>query len=362
MIYYVLLLVFISFSTLTKIGDKLNNKYSSRFLIGLMFFLGSVMVLTGEPTEDMRIYLNVWTASRNISLSELILSFSYDWEIGFLCFQWLASKLFISTIAFRSLVMLFFWSAVYLSISQIFNKRQHAYVFFLYINFFYFWSMTTNVIRQGLAAGLILFAIGCLINKEVWKALVFILIASLFHSTGLLGLILLPLYLSKISIKKMTVVWSIFALLYLTGLNKKLIDLIGVSSVFSEIARYTAESVILRYGSRINRIDFLLFSGIWLIWGFVSRKYWVYKDVIYDHLLNFYLGLNCIFLLFGFIGFADRIAGYSWMIIPIIISYPILNANSRYPKFLILLGLILAVSFAWRFGVLNRFSGLSIFY
>lgn len=52
---------------------------------------------------------------------------------------------------------------------------------------------------------------------------------------------------------------------------------------------------------------------------------------------NFFKKQNVYFLLFGFIAYSNRIAAYSWFLIPIIIMYPLLKGEKYNP---ILLSLI----------------------
>jgi hypothetical protein len=48
-------------------------------------------------------------------------------------------------------------------------------------------------------------------------------------------------------------------------------------------------------------------------------------DPRYAELVKYYVAWNCVYLLFGFVAFADRLAGYSWFLVPILVWFPVLK-------------------------------------
>lgn len=361
MVYYTLLSLAVLISSLAPSGTLLNSKYVSRFLSFLLLLLGCGVILSNEVQIDMHRYLTVWEVAAHTSIVEFFHRSRF--ERGFMVFLWIGRKVFSSPDVFRVFVAIIFWLLIHKYISMVFEEKSRAYTLFLYFNFFYFWSFSTNVIRQGLAVGLLMVAVGLLLNDRPRSALVLICVATLFHSTAVMGLLIFLLNKLKWNTRTIIIIWGLMAITFITGLNRSVVEKMLAplwSSRYLDL--YTSTSAMQIYGSSGNRLDFFVFSFFWVIWGIFAKKFMVGEDKIFDLLFQCYLGLNMIFLLFGFIAFSDRVAGYSWLLIPPLMAYPVWNSKSKYRKLQLVAGFMLSVFFAGWFGVIERFTELKIWY
>lgn len=361
--YYLILGFSVLLTSLAGPKTILNNKCIANTLTMLLVVLGSVAIVVDGVSGDMIRYMRTWEYARN---STLVGFFgSHGFEPGFLLFQWITSRLFSSPYMWQIVVALCIWWLIYLASKRIFYKEHLAYVFFCSINLFYFWSFSTNVVRQGLAVGIILLSVAFFLNHKPKIATLLILLAFLFHNSAIIGLVLLPLYKFDLSVRNLLWVWVISVVAFLLGVNNVvasfLFRLVNLSLRKDYLSVYTSSSITLRYLGGVNRIDFLLFSAFWIVWGVVAKKYFVQNDRAFDWLFKCYIAFNSIFLLLGFMAYSDRIAGYSWMLTPFLLAYPCLNSKSRYRKLYIFMGLGLSVVLAIVFNVHTRFLPITIF-
>uniref|UniRef100_UPI001C2DEA7D EpsG family protein n=1 Tax=Halobacillus sp. Marseille-Q1614 TaxID=2709134 RepID=UPI001C2DEA7D len=128
------------------------------------------------------------------------------------------------------------------------------------------------------------------------------------------------------------------ALLYLTHLSDNVVNILPLNLNFLET--YSSQEVMQNYGSSYN-INFLLFNTGFLFL-FLFAKSTLMLNNTFKSLLNMYILSSGVFFLFGFVAFADRIAGYSWLLIPLLIAVLIKNIKITINK-AVLLSFILII-------------------
>src|SRR5699024_9204237 len=137
--------------------------------------------------------------------------------------------------------------------------------------------------------------------------------------------ILVMLYfIRNIRIRFLVMVYVIVALLYISHLSDDLVSLIPFSSPYLET--YSSESLIQHYGGGF-KLDFLLYNTIFLIIFIVA--YHINENLkshmVYKQILTVYILFSVIFSITGFVAYADRVAGYSWFLIPLLLALIIKN-------------------------------------
>lgn len=106
-------------------------------------------------------------------------------------------------------------------------------LFFLFVDEYFFWSM--NGVRQFVAMGIWLFSTRYILNKKLFKYVIFILIASLFHRSAL---VLLPLYFLPYTKIHNRYFWLVlFVITFFIGNINFLLDLIkpGLQSIGQKV-------------------------------------------------------------------------------------------------------------------------------
>jgi hypothetical protein len=322
---------------LTPPNSLTNNRYTSLFTTSLLLFYVLLVVSLKEHFSiDMERYIRDYELLHNYNLIDAMKNF--DREPFFLMFQWALSQLTTNTEAFYIAVGFSISIILIIALRKYFEPWQVVLIFFSYLNFFLFFPYITNTIRQGFAIAFILLALMILLSKGRQFGFYFsIIIAPLFHFSSIpMSLILLVLSKFYIPLKYTLLIWFSAALLFVTGLNYSLFS--PLESLIPQIDVYTDASTILNYGGGTNRIEFFIFSFLGLALSFLLRNR-LNNNNTYNLLLNAYILFNSYFLLLGFIAFSDRLASYSWFLLPILFWYPILTIQKNR-RLLIFFGLL----------------------
>ena len=319
--------VWVLLISLSRPNTIINNKYTSYFTIFLLFVYVSILLVTTDNISlDMKQYIDEFLLFDQFNIVQA-LGFSSR-ESLFVIFQWLTAQISNDPRFFYFSIWLVFATLLIFSLRRMFKPWQLLVVFFVYLNFFLTFNYITNTVRQGLAISIILVAVTTLIKNNNNKLLFYtsIIVAPFLHNTSIvLSLALLIIRFRKFNLRTLLILWSLFSLLYITNLNSSLLS--PLSSFVGDIESYTSSSIIESYGSGVNRLDFLIFSVFWIIYScFLYSKT---KNEQYKTLIRIYIAFNIYFLAFGFIAYSDRIAAYSWFLIPLLVLYPLFKLPNR---------------------------------
>lgn len=345
------IIIWIFLIIITKQNTVINNKYNAYFITVCLFIYVSILLIISENnTSDMEIYVREFTKYSNHSLIETL--DITNKEYLFTLFQWLTSKISTNPQFFFVSIWLFFGSILLFSLNKIFNARQLLIIFFSYLNYFIFFPYITNTVRQGFAIAILMYAVCILIsNKKSKLFYVSIFVAPFFHSSSIpLSVALLLLRNFNLNLNTLLVIWILSAITFVTDMNELLFG--SFSKYIPEIEAYTSASVLERYTGGVNRLDFLVFSLFWIVLSLIAWKKLTKTSFEYATLIKIYLLFNIYFLLFGFIGFSDRIATYSWFLVPILIWYPVLKQTTQKYNLLILSILLVFIIYSFAGGSL----------
>ncbi|MGM0904266.1 MAG: EpsG family protein [Bacillota bacterium] len=337
--------------TVAKPNSIINNRYTSYTILFCFILFTSYKIANLDmwATTDLHVYINQFYSYQDLSLIDTFkISKS---EPLFTIVQWSLAQVFESDKFFKLSIWLLFTFIFIKSLRNIFLPWQVLVVFFSYMTYFIFFSYILNTMRQGIAISLLMLAISLLIFQPNKKKLfvILIILAPLFHMTALpLSVALLLLKKFQIPTKLIVGIWIASIFLFLTGLNQTLFG--SLNSIYLE--SYTADITFGNYGGASNKITFLLFSIIGLIVGWLLQKYLARNSDSSVALLRVYLVFNSYFLLLGFIAFSDRIASYSWFLIPLMVWLPIFKSDKKH-TLLILLALISFIVTGYIRGSLN---------
>lgn len=197
---------------------------------------------------------------------------------------------------------------------------------------FNFFSYGTNGIRNGMAAGIALFAISIIStnicqNKILSYSIGFIL---LYLSTAVHQTIFLPLAACILSCfykntRVYMIVWALCIILSLIipGILQSLFGLFIDDARFQSYASNTDEMNL--FSKTGFRWDFLLYSSvpITLGWYVIFRKRII--NPTYAFLLNIYIITNSFWVCVNSIPYSNRFAYLSWFMMPILICYPLVK-------------------------------------
>src|SRR5699024_3195740 len=134
------------------------------------------------------------------------------------------------------------------------------------------------------------------------------------------------------------------SLFYLTGLSKNIVGMIPYEINYLEM--YSSMELIQYYGGSYNIKFYIFNTGFLILFLFFYYNYPIVKsNGVFNCLLNIYILFSSVFLTFGYIAFADRLASYSWFIIPIIVAMIIKNVNLKVSGVVTLVGILIIGAF-----------------
>lgn len=351
LIIYITLLFLIALFSISKPGTILNNNSNAKILSIIIICIVSIDVIFREHIHDTKIYIHSFEASIGKSLGHLISVLPYDFF--WILFQWIVSKFTTSPYIFLAIIWFIFLFGLLHLLKKLFSPWQLFFVLFTYTAFVFFYSYATMALRQGVAISFLLLAISLLItNKEInAKVIISLITSSLFHWSSIpFALVTILVLKNRFRIRFLLILWCIFATMFVFGIQNIIIS--PFANLVPNISVYTSSVVINNY-TGINRLDFLLFSALWIAYSIVFYLYY-YKDETYKKLIKLYISYNSLFLLFGFVAYSDRIAGYSWMLIPIIVWYPLLK-KEKYSKGFVMVVLLGVVLVSFLSGTFNHY-------
>ena len=237
-------------------------------------------------------------------------------------------------------------SIYYLIFIWFFKKHSKDYAFTLVLFFFLMYGATLTMIRQQLAIAFVFVAFDRIMNKHCIRAMIWILVAFLFHSSAIL-LLILPI-LPHIKFNK----WLAFIIILLCSLCAFTDLLYKVCIVLAPSYAHYFDSAYV--GSGWLAVSFNLFCNLIffvIIWFVLNRDK---QSVIVEESTLTAENEKNLQLWIAFIAFAGMILGYKINLVDRIVLYftvfavlflpnALTKTNSKY-KMLIVFGITLMLA------------------
>lgn len=297
----------------------------------------SYAVLANGGVVDRLIYTREF---RLIGGGDLLDAFSARLGTGgeplYIAFLWLVSRAGTdSTAGLYAAVALVSVAAFVAGARLLVGWSRVPYLLFTAVAIGFFTAYAGLIVRQGLSLAAIFVGV-CLVlrGSRWWSWVSAFAVASLLHWSAVVVVVLITLVVvMRLSLRAAVAVWAGAAALFVTGLQRTLFE--PLAAFVPAMEGYTGSAVTHQYGGS-NRLDFLAFSAVFLVAGFVLRKVATVPSW-YDTLLVVYAAANTYFLAFGFIAYADRLAAYSWYLAPLIVAVPLLGMRGRLGPLVVVL-------------------------
>lgn len=310
----------------TRLQDANQRRFDGALLVAviMIFFVGF-----RDPYSPFFGDSQAYTRGYNAHLSKVFVwnwgATNYIYDNVFL----LMSSLSIPVNYFYLFIAFLYYGGIWLCCKKLFpNDTIVAYV--VYLAAFSTWSYSINGIKAGAAAAMFLMAIAMLKeNRKVWMA-VFLFLSLGFHHSMLMPIVaflLCWIYKNPKVYMAFWVVCFLMAALHITIFQQ----------LFVSVGEDIDDKVVGYLGGMANnpfmkqktgfRIDFILYSFMPILVGWIA----VYKKNIqseaYLFLLNLYTFINGIWMLCMYAFFTNRIAYLSWLMYPIVLIYPFLKED-----------------------------------
>jgi len=303
----------------------------------MVFISTYIIVITDNDYIDRGVYSTRFIEIQNSTLLDSINSIG--WEPFFVALMKLISLFTSNLTIFYIALHLIFLFILLSGLKKIFDDNKiRVIVFFVYLNYTFYFGYTLNGLRQGIAMTLIVLAIGYAIENKKLKMIFVSIVSIFFHYTiiPVAIMVVLTYYWKRMKISYLTFIYVLLTFFYVTGLNQYIFGSLPVGDFES----YLQEDSIQDFGGA-NKLSYLLFNTSWLLFFlFIFRNH--SRDKIYAFLIKVYILTSIYLLSFGFIAFANRIASYSWFIIPLLLGYLIYKSKNSILNISILILIFIA--------------------
>ena len=194
---------------------------------------------------------------------------------------------------------------------------------------FSFWGYATNGIRNGMATSIAMLGLSffCRSKKELITGYLLLIIATFTHKSCMLIIVAAT---GALFLKHTKVNISIWLICIVLGIlfQEQFKSLISYTTDDFRLEYYKNISVTSENSSKIGfRWDFLIYSALPIIIGWIATAKQKITDKSYLFLLHTYIFANSFWVLINTIAYSNRFAYLSWFIYPIIILYPFCKFN-----------------------------------
>lgn len=323
------LFVFVKYYSYSQ--HRLNNGRSQPSLRVVILVLALVFFIGLRPnSEEYFVDMSSYTAFYEVMQGEI---FVFDWSTDNIIFDnlllFFSSRNIPVELFFLTIAALYF---VCLAIAcfNMFPKDKFA-SYLVYLGAFSTFAYATNGIKSGAAASLFLVAIS-LYEKRKWLwMIVLILLSWGFHHSMIVPTTAFVVCLLVRNPKWFFTLWVLCFIIALFHVN-------FFQQLFARFVIEQEAGYLLGGGDTIRtdifggfRIDFILYSIVPIIIGWIA----VFKKQIqsrgYLFLLNLYTLTNAVWLLCMYAEYTNRIAYLSWFMFPTLLIYPFLKEKwGRY--------------------------------
>lgn len=261
--YFIIILLIIFLQIVQLFVKKNSNGILLLSILVLLFF----SALRGNGNGDYFHYLEY---SKMIHSTKDLFNNSFPMEFGFRLLSYLVDKLSLDSqwvIAMMNVISLSF---IYLFIKK--NSKDYMFSVILFLPVFFMFDMHTA--RTAVAISISAFGFKFIIEKNIYKYIITIFFASLFHK---IAWILLPFYFLRILKRTyifyiVSIIFSMFLvkLINVYSIFNKLLSLIGLDGLLLRINNYTDNEL---YGYSFSLMDpRMLFSIIILIFSIYTLE------------------------------------------------------------------------------------------
>lgn len=264
MIYYILLIGYAIICMSNINGIYLLSKKTSVILLSIPMFLLSAFRDTSIGPDTISYYYSFNYISNYSSLSEAIASSRM--EPGYVALNYFFSYLGLTYFHMQIVISAFVIGSIAYFVYLYSDSVAFSFFLFLANNLLF---GTMNVVRMWIAVSILLFSIRPIQSGKVLQFCFMIMIASLFHYSSLIFLLLYPFTKIKINFKKIAVSFLIsvlicvFAIPFFTYLTNK----IGNYSNYVNSTRFdTSDNIAVKISLAISICFFILatYTKCWI--------------------------------------------------------------------------------------------------
>ena len=204
------------------------------------------------------------------------------------------------------------------------TKGRRSLLLLAFLSLYSFKYMAINTIRSGIAMSFALLAMYVFFHRKHWlKILSSSILPVVLHVSSLIFIVpmIAVRYVKNVNVFYLLILLT--SILSFIGFGLDNIPIVAQALMESERASSYIEGN-ERYQTGFS-ITYWLYNFIVFLYAvYFSRKI---DDDFYSYLMRLFIFLTSIYYLCFNIAYNDRIGVYSWMLIPILITYPFIKKN-----------------------------------
>jgi hypothetical protein len=285
-------------------------------LIALVYASASVGVDSDKPAYELYFFYLSHNLGVPVGFERI--------EPGFFAFTWIVAKLTGSTFFYFFLIFAIeFFGLTFEPGKKSVLFKDRFYLALLWLAFPFFYSLSVNAVRQGLALVFVVYALDAELSRRHVRSLILLALGSMFHfSTAIYA----PLFLFlrwRGTYRAIVIFWAVCVVCAALSVPQHLVVLatdavpMSLRSQYPYYFSYLTGQLATTYDTGF-KLKFLAFSALPVVAAFAVKplKFSISEDCMF--VLKAYLVLNGLFFLIGYIPYSDRIALLSWQLIPIL--------------------------------------------
>lgn len=221
---------------------------------------------------------------------------------------------------FFFLIALIYFLGTFVAMQKFFPKDA-LLGFTAFLGAFSTYSYGTNGIKAGAAAALFLCAIAYRHNR--FLCLVFLFLTLGFHHSMIMPI---AAFIICSFVKKT----KYYFLLWTASILVAALHISAFQELFASMSADRGASYLTATGTDWGgksglRIDFIIYSAMPILVGYIAIFKYKVKSENYNFILNLYMMTNAIWMLCMYAEFTNRIAYLSWLMYPVVLIYPFLS-------------------------------------
>ena len=163
----------------------------------------------------------------------------------------------------------------------------------MYLYYMLFYNMSLTMIRQSLACSLVLLGVILFINKKTVKSIICIIIAMSFHSTALISIPIIAMYLLLKMKKRMIpkIIFTIGVIVFVLGGQGYWVALNLLNNLISVSGRYLSYTYMWLQGNGVNLawLYMIVISGFTILYLYKNHKNLINQYFLYLSLWSIFL-------------------------------------------------------------------------
>lgn len=270
-------------------------------------------------------------------------------------------RLFTDNFIFYFFILNFILNFLILKISIMFSRifgfnQLIFFIFFfnLFIFSSWYYSASTNGLRQGLALAICYYSfVGYLVYESKIRASFLFLASCFFHYSNFL---ILPfIFLYRLSLNKIFFLLNLLGLFYYLNFNEFLVQkfsLILSLPIYNEIKNYSEDGISsYRYGFQLDLFLYTMFF-VYMYW--FCNKFIIKDNLFFSNVIKFFYILVFPYFIFGFAGYSNRYGFMCWffsIFVNCLIFYVLLLKGKRalFENFFLILLILSLMFFYYRY-------------